>query len=873
MRSVQTAFLLISLTFVVAIASGNQPDGSNLNTGLLKEEKIIDFPRNIISESDEVNPNINNFDKISESNIGPPLEVENDNENDNENENEQDFEIQTSSRRLLRKRGFKKAVHKVKKAVHKVKKAVHKIFKKNKSPVKSSQVNKPKHSDNIKLKALCKNNKEKCGKNIKTAAIERENKKKLDAWLLTQQGRDATKFCMGLGIFNKPRIFQGCLEDVMVTKSKKIAKESAITAEEFLAKNKVSSSRRFCTASGDPHFTNYDGSYFHLQEPGIYTLAKTNGFEVQEKMRKNGANRPGVPSCLTGAAVKFGDNSVEFNVDNFNQIIVNGQPTRLQHNKDNIYGNIHVRYGNQRVEWRGKRSSGHGLKITVPNGFGVMIFGGYCGVVEVNVPEQYFGKMHGICGNADGSRDRNDFKDPSGSVMNVNYGARRWEMSGYGGPNAPLSRWQLAWKPTGSDCFFRDGCERDSPVVAARREERRKKREERKLAEIAIRIKKLKKEEEIRETEEKRLKEEVRKAEERRRKEQERLRKEAERVERNNKDQSREEREKRESDLVREVKRLEGRKKKERERKRKEKENKKKIKKIKKKILEEEEKLDNETGKVDESSRSKNKKKNKNKKKGFKKLMRDMKLRKRFSFAKLTKISQKIIGMMNDNRKKHLEEMDRIKTDLSFSKKAKTDAYKNYNNKNKKLISLKVEVNRLKKIMKKHFNQMNFDSSYLKKLRLMKPKFLATLERYNKQVGKIRSSISTNIVNGDDKDFMLKLVGEADKHTRRSTDNLAKAFLDHYSKFKNLKLADRNVYNKDRDALAKKKEELKQYKREVSELKKQYKNARNLVKKLRKTFKLSKEENDSFDSLMQLLNVMLKNPSKSKQFLEGKCGK
>ena len=120
---------------------------------------------------------------------------------------------------------------------------------------------------------------------------------------------------------------------------------------------------------------------------------------------------------------------------------------------------------------------------------------------------------------------------------------------------------------------------------------------------------------------------------------------------------------------------------------------------------------------------------------------------------------------------------------------------------------------------------------------------------------------------------MLKLVGEADKHTRMSTDNLAKAFLDHYSKFKNLKLADRDVYNKDRDALAKKKEELKQYKREVSELKKQYKNARNLVKKLRKTFKLSKEENDSFDSLMQVLNVMLKNPSKSKQFLEGKCGK
>jgi hypothetical protein len=69
--------------------------------------------------------------------------------------------------------------------------------------------------------------------------------------------------------------------------------------------------------------------------------------------------------------------------------------------------------------------------------------------------------------------------------MNVNYGAKKWEMSGYNGPESPLSKWQLSWKPRGSECYFTKDCEggvqtrkvvhapvvapRTVPVVAARR--------------------------------------------------------------------------------------------------------------------------------------------------------------------------------------------------------------------------------------------------------------------------------------------------------------------------------------------------------------------------------------------------------------------
>jgi hypothetical protein len=109
-----------------------------------------------------------------------------------------------------------------------------------------------------------------------------------------------------------------------VTKSEAIAKESALAAMEFSTKDNVKSpSKRFCVASGDPHCTNYDGDFFHIQEPGIYTIATSrNGlFEVQEKMRKNGANKVGVPSCIVGALVRYKQLTIEADVSNFKNFV------------------------------------------------------------------------------------------------------------------------------------------------------------------------------------------------------------------------------------------------------------------------------------------------------------------------------------------------------------------------------------------------------------------------------------------------------------------------------------------------------------------------------------------------------------------------
>jgi hypothetical protein len=267
-----------------------------------------------------------------------------------------------------------------------------------------------------------------------------------------------------------------------VTKSEAIAKESAVSAMEFASKDNVASpSTRFCVASGDPHCTNYDGDFFHIQEPGIYTIATSRDgvFEVQEKMRKNGADKVGVPSCMIGALVHYKQISIEVDVANFKKIRVNRVELDLKQDDTVKFGGVTVRYGKQNVEWRGVKDATMGLKMSTPEGFGVLIMGGYCGVLETSVPKNYYGIMGGICGNADGAKNAADYFSPSGELMNVNRGAKQWEMTGYNGPTSPLSKWQLAWKAIGSGCHFAAGCEAgpvpkvvavkvaDKPVVAA----------------------------------------------------------------------------------------------------------------------------------------------------------------------------------------------------------------------------------------------------------------------------------------------------------------------------------------------------------------------------------------------------------------------
>jgi hypothetical protein len=163
----------------------------------------------------------------------------------------------------------------------------------------------------------------------------------------------------------------------------------------------ISGPSRTCTANGDPHFTNFNGEYFHIQEPSIFTFAKTNDglFEVQ--VRQDGATKPGEPSYVR---------------------------------------DVMVRYAGQVFHGSFARD-------------GFIVIGGP-GAVSVTVPGQYQGSMMGICGENGVAASAANFKLPNGALADVNYKQANWALGGYGGPYSKLSSWHLSWKPSLETCMF-----------------------------------------------------------------------------------------------------------------------------------------------------------------------------------------------------------------------------------------------------------------------------------------------------------------------------------------------------------------------------------------------------------------------------------
>ncbi len=163
----------------------------------------------------------------------------------------------------------------------------------------------------------------------------------------------------------------------------------------------VTGKSRVCTATGDPHFTNFNGDYFHLQEPSIFTIAKSKDglFEVQVK--QDGAKNIGDPSYVRLAKIRYGNNIYTFNF-NAGGFLVS--------------------------------QSGSSLSITVPG--------------------SYEGLMMGVCGEDTPIKGAHNFKGPNGVVMDVDYGKPNWEMGGHGGPDTKLSKWHLSWKPSLDQCMF-----------------------------------------------------------------------------------------------------------------------------------------------------------------------------------------------------------------------------------------------------------------------------------------------------------------------------------------------------------------------------------------------------------------------------------
>jgi hypothetical protein len=635
----------------------------------------------------------------------------------------------------------------------------------------------------------------------KTKELAKKFETEFASWVITAEGQDAIKFCQTLGVSNKPDIYNGCIEDMRVTKSKPIAQESALSAEEFLAKEVANPSKRYCVASGDPHVTNYDGELFHIQEPGIYTVARTPDtvFEIQEKMRKNGAIKPGVPSCMTGAVVHYKQMNIEVDVANFGKILVNGKEVELPEDFTLTFGGVQIRYGKQVVEWKGTSIRPAGLKITTPNGFSVMISGGYCGVLETNVPTTFFGKMEGICGNADGVKSDADYADPNGAVLNVNRGAKKWEMSGYSGPDSPISKWQLSWKPRGTECYFAKECETgvqtrkviatpapkaapvDAPApVSVTPTVSRKATTDTKQTVVVVSPAEPKPEDKL-----------LTKASA------SSASTSSSHSHSHSHSHSQSHSQSHSRSSSHEVCRPE--------------------------VFP----TVSPTNIADHVASSSSK-----------------------TTAKMSDLYTKFKNMTDAMKKSHLEQFAKEKKIVDDTETKTGSIYKKYSTEFTEVEKIMIKINALNITLTHHHKILADESDYLARLKIFKPKFMTSLDNVKKHVGGIKSDIHATIVEGEDKNSLLSILEDVRASTDKSAALLAKAFMDHYDKYNNNHENSEHKYREELDAMKFLRDKYKVDVAKRDGLWKEYSDILAIAKKLKESIVLSEDDEKTFDYLM-----------------------
>jgi len=195
--------------------------------------------------------------------------------------------------------------------------------------------------------------------------------------------------------------------------------------------------------------------------------------------------------------------------------------------------------------------------------------------------------------------------------------------------------------------------------------------------------------------------------------------------------------------------------------------------------------------------------------------------------------------------------------------------YKKYNKKLDVVKSLVAKIELLKITVKKHFEQMEQDSAYLKRLELIRPKYFKTLEKYNKQLNNVKATIDRTIIEGDDKSSMIKIIGESNEHTQNFTGRLSKAFLEHYEKYKNILSKDTVIYNENIKELEKETSLYNEEEKSSLKYYSEYKSALDMLNKLKFTYAESESEAKDFDNVVKIIKTIFKNPNKIKSFFDG----
>jgi len=143
------------------------------------------------------------------------------------------------------------------------------------------------------------------------------------------------------------------------------------------------------------------------------------------------------------------------------------------------------------------------------------------------------------------------------------------------------------------------------------------------------------------------------------------------------------------------------------------------------------------------------------------------------------------------------------------------------------------------------------------------------LEEFNNQFYIVNSTIHNNIIEGTDKEIMMKMIRETNDHTQNYTGKLSKAFLEHYEKYKNILSKDRLTYEDNVKELEKESKLMIDEESELTKNKNEYDTAINILENLKKTYAESQIEAEYFDKVVIIIKKLFKNKRKLKTFVDG----
>ena len=229
------------------------------------------------------------------------------------------------------------------------------------------------------------------------------------------------------------------------------------------------------------------------------------------------------------------------------------------------------------------------------------------------------------------------------------------------------------------------------------------------------------------------------------------------------------------------------------------------------------------------------------------------------SNVKFRELEKKIYKILHETQQKYDEEIRINENNIKNTKETLTTITNKKTVITTKIRTLHEKIVKLNISIYEHYKQMHDDTKYLKRLLVLKPKFLKTLDNVNQQIGLVKSYISDTLVEGEDKNGLLRIIFELHNSTKYTTIDVSHAFLVHLEKYKNRMSGNSHNYEEEIKKLEKYQTNYKLYMKEKKDIVSEYKRVVEIIRRLRKTYNLSIDELDLFNELIVRISGLLKN--------------